>query len=121
MSPRTPPHRSSLSERRLRIELLRMQARYERLSIARSAHEAGTLLTPSALFAHIRQHWMSGSKESSALRYARMGLRLIRRYPMMASLLSSAFTSARRGRKTVSLAVGAWALWRAFRQRRRIR
>ncbi|MGB6241549.1 MAG: hypothetical protein WBF69_03595 [Castellaniella sp.] len=100
------PPASRVQDRRLRIELLRLQAGYERLALRQSACRLAGAVQPSALAAQ------AGDRlQAAGLGWLGLGLRMLRRYPMMGSLLGS--TLGRSGRRGILLktALIAGLIW----------
>lgn len=97
---------STAADRRMRIELLRMRAGYERLAVRRSACQLAGELRPEALAAQARDRlgsfglgWLGG------------GLQALRRYPVLLSLLTSVVSNRQRrgiALKTVLIAGLVW-------------
>jgi len=98
----------------MRIELLRMRAGYERLETVRSACQLAHSLRPEALVVQARDRL-----SAQGLGWLADGLRLVRRHPLLLSLLSAAVTDARRRRMLLRASLGAWLAWRWFSRRRR--
>lgn len=75
---------SDSRQRDLQIEILRLRADYQRLAWKRSACQVVGNLQPAALIDQARDHF-----GSTGLGWMRTGLGLLRRYPMVLSLLGS--------------------------------
>lgn len=97
---------SSARDRRLRIELLRLQAGYERLALRQSACRLAGAVQPRALAAQASDHL-----QASGLGWLSVGWRLLRRYPMMGSLLESALGKTGRRRIILKTALIAGLVW----------
>ena len=94
-------------DRRLRIELLRARAGYERLALRRSACELIESLRPDALVSQA-----SLGLRASGLRWLVSVAGLARRYPILLSAGSALLSGARRGNPYVRAGLGALVLWR---------
>jgi hypothetical protein len=101
------------SERRLRIEVLRMRAEYERLSLTQSACALVGELRPQALADRFRDRlgaaglgWMGGS------------LQLLRRSPLLMSLLTALVSDPGRRRIVLKSVLIAGLVWLGKRARR---
>lgn len=111
-----PPDRAArptMADRRLRIELLRMRAGYERLAVRRGACRLAGELRPEALAAQARDRlgsiglgWLGG------------GLQALRRYPVLLSLLTSVVTNRRRRGIALKTALIAGLVWLGKRRSR---
>ncbi len=107
------PKRESAAGRRLRIELLRMRAGYERLAVRRGACRLAGELRPEALAAQARDRlgsiglgWLGG------------GLQALRRYPVLLSLLTSVVSNRRRRGIALKTALIAGLVWLGKRRSR---
>ncbi|WP_322998579.1 hypothetical protein [Castellaniella sp.] len=97
-------------DRHLRIELLRLQAGYQRLAVRQSACRLAGALKPEALAAQAGDHL-----RATGLGWLGTGLRLWRRYPLMGSLLGSALGAGGRRRVALKTALVAGLIWLARR------
>ena len=111
-APRTSmPARAA--DRRMRIELLRMRADYERLALRRSACQLAGELRPEALAAQARDRL-----GSIGLGWLGSGMQALRRYPVLLSLLTS--VAGNRARRGIALktALIAGLVWLGKRNKR---
>ncbi|HET8597678.1 MAG TPA: hypothetical protein VFM22_07955 [Castellaniella sp.] len=104
MPPAVPPR--TAQQRRLRIELLRVQAGYERLALRRDACRLAGALQPQALVGQVSDHL-----RSTGLGWLGMGLRALRRYPLMGSLLGSVLGTGGGRRVALKTALIAGLVW----------
>ena len=89
----TPPRGPvTAADRRLRIEWLRMRADYERLALRRSACRLAGELHPDMLAGQVRDRL-----GAAGLGWLGTGLRFVRRYPVLLSLVTSVVSRGRRG------------------------
>jgi hypothetical protein len=93
MKPASRPASWAVRDRRLRIELLRMRAGYERLRFTRSACAFTRNLRPGALLGQAHDHL-----GSLGLGWVARGLRLTRRFPVLLSLASALLSGSGRRR-----------------------
>lgn len=107
----TPP-RTSVShrrqDRRVRIELLRMRAGYERLQLRQETCVLTRALRPGALLTQARDHL-----EAAGLGWLGRGLRLSRRFPVLLSLASTVWSVGARRRVLLKAALVAGLIWLA--------
>ncbi len=104
---------SSTRDRALRIELLRARAAIERQSVAHGVHELGSSLTPRGLL----ESFFPRSRGKSPSDLLFRALTLSKRYPMMLSLGSALFSTAKRQRvRWWKLAAGALVAWQMSRK-----
>lgn len=103
---KTPNSTPAVQDRRLRIELLRMRASYERMAIGQSACRVADDLHPRALLAGLRDRWGAGR-----LSWLDTGARALRRYPVLFSLLSSVVFNPRRRRIALKIALISGLVW----------
>lgn len=103
---RDRPARVTAADRRVRIELLRMRASYERLAVQRSACRLAGELQPESLMARVRDRlgaaglgWLGG------------GLQTLRRYPMLLSVVASMVSTRRRRGLALKTALIASLVW----------
>ncbi|MDN5842962.1 MAG: hypothetical protein L0H54_05875 [Alcaligenaceae bacterium] len=101
-------------DRRLRIELLRTRAGYERLALRRSACELIGAVQPEAL---VSQAGLG--LRASGLRWVVSVLGLARRYPIMLSAGSALISGARKSNPYVRAGVAGLLIWRLLRGVRR--
>lgn len=101
-----------LTERQVRIELLRTRAEYERLALRRSACAALEGVSPAALISQA-----GSGLRASGLNWLIAGWRLVRRYPLILSTASTLLSGARRGNPYVRVGMGALLAWRLLRRR----
>jgi len=100
-------------DRRLRIELLRLQADYERLRFTHSACELARALRPEALAARAHDHL-----GALGLGWLGRGLSFARRFPVLLSLASAVLSAPGRRRIFLkSLLVGG-LVWLGKRSRK---
>ncbi|CAM5215735.1 hypothetical protein CDEF62S_02512 [Castellaniella defragrans] len=104
----------SAQDRRLRIELLRLQAGYERLRFTHSACALAHSLRPDALMARAHDH-LSGM----GLGWLDRGLGLVRRFPVVLSLASALLSGPGRRRVLVKSVLIGSLLWLARRPSRK--
>jgi len=104
---------STAADRRLRIELLRMRAGYERMAVRRGACRLAGELRPESLVAQARDRlgsvglgWLGG------------GLQALRRYPVLLSLLTSVVSNRRRRGIALKTALIAGLVWLGKRRDR---
>jgi hypothetical protein len=97
---------NTIQDRRLRIELLRLQAGYQRLAVRQSACRLAGAVQPEALAARAGDHL-----RAVGLGWLGTGLGILRRYPMMGSLLGSVLSSGGRRRLALKTALLAGLLW----------
>ena len=83
----------TVTDRRMRIELLRVRADYERLALRRSACQLAGELRPQAWVTQARDHL-----GSMGLGWLGTGIQWVRRYPVLLSVLTSVLSKGRRGR-----------------------
>ncbi len=107
------PKRESAADRRLRIELLRMRAGYERMAVRRSACQLAGELRPETLVAQARDRlgsvglgWLGG------------GIQILRRYPVLLSLLTSVVSNRQRRGIALKTALIAGLVWLGKRRNR---
>ena len=98
--------RATVADRRMRIELLRMRADYERLAVQRSACQLAGELRPEAFAAQVRDRL-----GAAGLGWLGTGLQFVRRYPVLLSVLTSVVS--KRGHRGMALktAVIAALIW----------
>lgn len=101
-------------ERRVRLELLRTRAAYERLALRRSACELIDAVQPDALVSQA-----SAGLRASGLRWVASAIGLARRYPIMLSTGSALISGARKGNPYVRAGVAGLLIWRLLRSVRR--
>lgn len=101
-------------DRRLRIELLRTRAEYERLAFRRSACRLIESVQPGALVSQA-----GIGLRVSGLRWVVSALSLARRYPILLSTGSALLSGVRRGNPYVRAGLGALMLWRLLSRARR--
>jgi hypothetical protein len=104
MPPAASPRTSQ--ERRLRIELLRVQAGYERMALRRDACRLAGALQPQALVGQVGDRL-----RSTGLGWLGVGLRVLRRYPLVGSLLGSVLGTGSRRRVALKTALIAGLVW----------
>lgn len=104
---------SRSSERRLRVELLRMQADYERLAFQQDIRRFSGRLSPRAAVASL-----GARLGASGLGWAGFALRVLQRYPLSTSLLGSLVARPRRRRMLVKTALVLALAWAGRRVRR---
>jgi hypothetical protein len=97
---------STARDRRLRIELLRLQAGYQRLAVRQSACRLVGAMQPQALVAQVSDHL-----RAAGLGWLGVGLRVLRRYPLVGSLLGSVLGSGGRRRIALKTALIAGLVW----------
>lgn len=97
---------SRTKDRRLRIELLRLQADYERLALRQSACRAIGAVQPRALAAQAGEHL-----QASGLGWLGLGLKIVRRYPMIGSLLGASLGKSSRRGLVLKTALIAGLIW----------
>jgi hypothetical protein len=100
------PKRESAADRRLRIELLRMRAGYERLAVRRSACQLAGELRPESLVAQARDRL-----GSAGLGWLGGGIQILRRYPALLSLLTSVVSNRQRRGIALKTALIAGLVW----------
>lgn len=111
MTAPTPPV-ASRQDRRLRIELLRMRAGYERLALGQSACRLASSLQPQALVAQ------AGDRlRALGFGWLGTGVGALRRYPLLWSLLGSMVSSPLRRRIALKTALIAGLVWLGRRNR----
>ena len=101
------------SDRRLRIELLRMQAEYERLAVTQSACALIHELSPQALSDRVRDRL-----GAAGLGWMGSSLQLLRRSPMLMSLLTALVSDPGRRRVVLKSVLIAGLVWLGKRARR---
>ncbi|MER1941712.1 hypothetical protein ABS755_13525 [Castellaniella sp. FW104-16D08] len=99
-------------QRQLRIQLLRLQADYQRLALRRTGCQLVQALQPDALAAQARAHL-----RAKGLGWLGVGLQALRRYPLMSSLLGSLLGSRSRRRIALKTALITGLVWLGKRQR----
>lgn len=107
------PSAGSRQDRRLRIELLRMRAGYERLALGQSACRLADSLRPRALATQAGD-WL----RDMGFGWLGAGLGSLRRYPLILSLLGSLVSNSRRRRIALKTALIAGLVWLGRRHRR---
>ena len=107
------PKRESAADRRLRIELLRMRAGYERLAVRRSACQLAGELRPESLVAQARDRL-----GSAGLGWLGGGIQILRRYPALLSLLTSVVSNRQRRGIALKTALIAGLVWLSKRRNR---
>ncbi|MGB6009466.1 hypothetical protein [Castellaniella sp.] len=107
---RSIQERSAFQDRRLRIELLRLQAGYQRLAVRQSACRLAGAVRPDVLAAQAGDHL-----RAAGLGWLGVGLRLLRRYPLMGSLLGSVLGTGSRRRVALKTALITGLVWLARR------
>ncbi len=103
----------STQDRRLRIELLRMRAGYERLALGQSACRLAGSLQPRMLVDQA-----GGWLRDMGFGWLSLGLGSLRRYPLILSLLGSLVSNPRRRRIALKTALIAGLVWLGKRHRR---
>jgi hypothetical protein len=106
MTDRVVSHVSSAPERRVRIELLRLRAGYQRLEFQRSACRVVAELQPRALAAQARD-----GLGALGLGWLGHGLEAVRRFPILLSLASALFSGTRRRRVLLKAALIGGLVW----------
>lgn len=96
----------SAADRRLRIELLQLQARYERLTLRRDARTLTHDLQPHHLLSRARS-----SLEASGPAWLRTGLRFMRNPPGTLSALSLLLATPGPRRMAFKIALIAGLVW----------
>jgi len=100
MTTRAALTKLSPQERRIRIELLRLRAAYQRVEMQRTARHIGDELQPRAIAAEARE-----GLKSMGLGWVSHGLRTLRRFPVLLSLASTLLSGARRRRMLLRAAL----------------
>lgn len=106
MPPAVRAGTATAADRRMRIELLRMRAGYERLAVQRSACRLAGELRPESLVAHVRDRL-----GSAGLGWLGGGLQALRRYPVLLSILTSVVSNRRRRGIALKTALIAGLVW----------
>lgn len=104
----------SAAERKVRIEVLRLQAAYERLALQQGLVDVAQGLQPGALVSTARAHLSAGASS-----WLGTGLGLMRRYPVVLSLVTSALSSPARRRIALKSVFIAGLVWLGLRERSR--
>ncbi|WP_323012328.1 hypothetical protein [Castellaniella sp.] len=100
------PVPSTSRQRDLQIEVLRLRADYQRLAWKRSACQLLSQMQPAALIGQTRDQL-----GSAGLGWIGTGLGLLRRYPMVLSLLGSVIGTPKRRRLALKAALIAGLVW----------
>ncbi|TAN31086.1 MAG: hypothetical protein EPN31_00435 [Castellaniella sp.] len=106
MTDRAVSHVSSPQERRVRIELLRLRASYQRLELQRSACRLVAELQPRALAAQARD-----GLGALGLGWLGHSLEAVRRFPLLLSLASTLFSGTRRRPVLLKAALMGGLIW----------
>lgn len=106
MTDRAVSYSSSPQERRVRIELLRLRAGYERLEFQRSACQLVHEVQPRALVARV-----GDGLGSLGLGWLGHSLKAMRRFPILLSLASTLFSGTRRRRVLLKAALIGGLIW----------
>lgn len=106
MTDRVVSRASSPQDRRVRIELLRLRADYQRLEFQRSACQLVREVQPRALVARVRD-----GLGSLGLGWLGHGLKTARRFPILLSLASTLFSGTHRRRVLLKAAVIGGLIW----------
>lgn len=93
-------------QRQLRIQLLRLQADYQRLALRRTGCQLVNALQPQALVAQARTQL-----RATGLGWLGVGLQALRRYPLISSLLGSLLGSQSRRRIALKTALITGLVW----------
>lgn len=109
MSPVVPPALSA-ADRKIRIQVLRLQADYDRIALQHSLGSLAEGLQPSALVATVRDH-LGGASSG----WLGAGWRLVRRYPVSLSILTSLLSTPTRRSLALKSALIAGLVWLARR------
>ncbi|HEY9281686.1 MAG TPA: hypothetical protein VIP51_16585 [Eoetvoesiella sp.] len=104
--------KSAVTDRALRIELVRARATLERQRLARSVHDLADSLTPSALIKSMLPRSVSHKKPSDWLM---QGFGLMQRYPLLASGASALLTRAGKRHRWWRLGAGLLLSWQVAR------
>ncbi|MDY0308871.1 MAG: hypothetical protein RBR29_03635 [Castellaniella sp.] len=107
------PKQESAADRRLRIELLRMRAGYERMAVRRSACQLVDELRPESLVAQVRDRL-----GSAGLGWLGSGIQILRRYPVLLSVLTSVVSNRQRRGMALKTALIAGLVWLGRRRGR---
>jgi len=94
----------------VRIQVLRLQAGYERIALQHSLCTLANGLQPGALAAMVRDH-IGGATSG----WLATGWRFVRRYPVSLSVMGSLFSTATRRRLVLKSALIAGLVWLARR------
>lgn len=106
MSKLSPAH-----ERSVRIELVRARAALERQSLVHDLRSVGDSLRPSSLWRDI----VPGFSSQQASSWLVQVWKLSRRYPLLASSLSSVLARTGRRKRWLRLAAGLLLSWQVAR------
>lgn len=99
-------------DRQMTLELLRLQAHYERLDLQQQLSGLTAQLSTDALARRARS-----GLEGAGLRWLGQGLGLVRRYPRLLSLLLTLVPPGRRSRSIAGLGLAALMIWRGAQRR----
>lgn len=97
---------ASGQDRRVRIELLRLRASYQRLELQRSACQLAGELQPQAIVAQVRD-----GLGAAGLGWLGSGVKTLRRFPLLLSLASTLLSGARRRRMLLKMALVGGLVW----------